>query len=225
MPITPCASGTSCFKTNLTGTYSTSSTQDLLSPPISLAGVSGPIRVSWNQKYQIESATFDLAWVDIRQVGGATPTRLWEWQDATMTDTVGTPAVTIAESAGWGLKSADISSYAGQNVELVFHLDSDTSVNLGGLAIDDVTVTACAPAPLDFGDLPDTYGTLLGSNGARHAVAGGPVLGATVDTEADGQPNAAATGTARTRTASSSPSSFGESRTTSWSPPRAPASS
>jgi len=38
--------------------------------------------------------------------------------------------------------------------------------------------------PLDFGDAPDSYGTLLASNGARH-VATGPTLGATRDAEPD----------------------------------------
>lgn len=49
---------------------------------------------------------------------------------------------------------------------------------------------------LDFGDAPDRpYPTWLGNNGARHViVAGGPIMGATIDAEANGQPNATATG-------------------------------
>ena len=50
-------------------------------------------------------------------------------------------------------------------------------------------------ALIDYGDAPDSYGTLLTSDGARHyVVPNGPVLGADVDAEADGQPNADATG-------------------------------
>jgi len=47
---------------------------------------------------------------------------------------------------------------------------------------------------LDFGDAPDpTFPTLLTNNGARHVI--GPLyLGAGVDAETDGQPNATATG-------------------------------
>lgn len=46
----------------------------------------------------------------------------------------------------------------------------------------------------DFGDADDpTYPTLLASDGARHII-GGVNLGANVDAEADGQPNATATG-------------------------------
>ncbi len=46
----------------------------------------------------------------------------------------------------------------------------------------------------DFGDAPDSYDTLFASNGARHLIATGFSLGATVDEEPDGQPNAAANG-------------------------------
>lgn len=49
------------------------------------------------------------------------------------------------------------------------------------------------PPPVDYGDAPDSYGTTLAANGARHASTG-PMLGATRDVEADGQPNAAANG-------------------------------
>ena len=44
----------------------------------------------------------------------------------------------------------------------------------------------------DYGDAPDSYGTLLASNGARHDDAGA-FLGAKVDLENDGQPSANAT--------------------------------
>jgi hypothetical protein len=48
---------------------------------------------------------------------------------------------------------------------------------------------------LDYGDAPDpTYPTLLASNGARHTIVAGFHLGAGVDSEADGQPDATATG-------------------------------
>jgi len=47
---------------------------------------------------------------------------------------------------------------------------------------------------LDFGDAPDpTYPTLLAGNGARHAIVG-PFLGASVDSEPDGQPTPGADG-------------------------------
>ncbi|WP_254506951.1 GEVED domain-containing protein [Anatilimnocola floriformis] len=46
----------------------------------------------------------------------------------------------------------------------------------------------------DFGDAPDSYGTLLASNGPRHAVSTALRLGATVDGETDGAPSVGAIG-------------------------------
>jgi subtilisin-like proprotein convertase family protein len=61
IPITTCASGSNCWKTDLDNTYNASSIQDLLSPVIDLTGLSGPVLVSWAQRYHIESASFDHA--------------------------------------------------------------------------------------------------------------------------------------------------------------------
>ena len=50
-------------------------------------------------------------------------------------------------------------------------------------------------APMDLGDLPDPiYPTLVASNSARHPLLAGLQIGACVDSEADGQPDAAASG-------------------------------
>ena len=48
----------------------------------------------------------------------------------------------------------------------------------------------------DLGDLPDSYGTTLASNGARHIILANsnPTLGAIVDAEGDGQPSVDALG-------------------------------
>ncbi|GEM_PF-1226679 len=151
IPITTANSGVNCWKTDLDNTYNASSSQDLVSPNIDLTGLSGPIRVNWAMRYHIESATFDHFFVEAREVGNpSNAVRLFNWLDATMNNTVGNPAVTIAESAGWGLYSGDISALAGLNVEIVFHLDSDTTVQLAGVAIDDVSVTACVEASCEI---------------------------------------------------------------------------
>jgi hypothetical protein len=48
---------------------------------------------------------------------------------------------------------------------------------------------------MDFGDAPDfPYPTLLANNGARHIIVPGINMGAQIDPESDGQPNANATG-------------------------------
>lgn len=146
-PVTGCNSGTGCWKTDLDNTYTASSSQDLLSPAIDLNGYYGPVRLTWAQKYQMESASFDHATLDVQQVGGVNPARVWEFLDATMTTSIGNPIFTLQESAGWAVHSADISNYLGQNIELRYHLDSDTTVQLAGLAIDDVSLTACRGIP------------------------------------------------------------------------------
>ena len=50
------------------------------------------------------------------------------------------------------------------------------------------------PAPFDFGDVPDSYLTLVASNGARHVLSTDLRMGAAVDSEGDGLPDVAATG-------------------------------
>ncbi|MBK8258119.1 MAG: DUF4215 domain-containing protein [Polyangiaceae bacterium] len=140
---TDCASGTKCFKTNLTGTYSASSVNNLVSPPINLANKQGPILATWAMKYQMDTASSDHLWVEAREVGGANPRRVWEWTGPVMTQSVANPTVTVNAVAGWGQYTADLSSFAGKNIELVFHLDANASTQLAGVGIDDVKVSAC----------------------------------------------------------------------------------
>ena len=60
--------------------------------------------------------------------------------------------------------------------------------------VEDYRVEIVAPPEfLDYGDAPDSYATLLASNGARH-VPVSVFLGNARDTEADGQPSALANG-------------------------------
>lgn len=150
-PITTCASGTNCWKTDLDNTYDASSSQNLLSPNIDLTGLTAPVTVRWSQRYHVESANFDHYNVEAREVGNpSNAVRLFEWLGATMNNTVGNPAVTIAESAGWGQFEARVDSLAGLNTELQFHVDSDTTVQLTGVAIDDISVTACRDIEADL---------------------------------------------------------------------------
>ncbi len=143
-PITSCQSGSNCFKTDLDGTYNASSSQDLFSPPISLTGYLSPALASWGMKYSLEGATYDHASVEIQEVGGSFLTRtLWMHYGQTMSVNVGgAPGVDIQEAAGWGVHNRDISDFVGKVIRLRFHLDSDSSVNLSGMAIDDVVVRA-----------------------------------------------------------------------------------
>lgn len=137
-----CAEGSGCFKTDLDGTYDPSSSQNLLSPPVSLAEVGGPVEVSWEQWFQLESASYDHAVVTIEEAGGGDPRTLFEWAGPTMASFLGNPVVNgnTPSVSGWGLRRADISEYAGRTVQLRFHLDSDPIANFAGLAVDDVRV-------------------------------------------------------------------------------------
>jgi MYXO-CTERM domain-containing protein len=143
LPINSCASGSNCWKTDLDGTYDVDSNQDLLSPALDLSNAVGPIWISWMQQYHLEQASFDHASVVAQEVGGANPSTLWQWTGADMTTPVGSAATPVAEAAGWGLHRARLDSFAGENTQVKFHLDSNSSNVFGGLAIDDVMVTAC----------------------------------------------------------------------------------
>lgn len=50
VPLTTCASGANCWVTDLDNTYDASSSQDLLSPNINLAGFTAPVVVRWAQR-------------------------------------------------------------------------------------------------------------------------------------------------------------------------------
>jgi hypothetical protein len=62
-----------------------------------------------------------------------------------------------------------------------------------GFAEVDVTWDAGLVSEVDFGDLPDSYGTLITSDGARHT-SGSLYLGAAFDSDPDGNPTLDATG-------------------------------
>ena len=75
--------------------------------------------------------------------------------------------------------------------------DGGVSAPGGGDPEGEVEDYAVSLAGQDYGDAPDpTYPTLLASNGARHPIlpTANPQLGASVDTETDGQPGATASG-------------------------------
>ena len=185
-PITTCNSGTNCFKTNLAGVYSASSNQNLVSPAINLAGLQPPVVVRWAQRYQLESASFDLYSVNAQPVGvPASATRLFQWLDATMTDAPGNPATTINATSGWSQFTGRADALAGQNIELLFNLTSDTSGQFAGAAIDDVSVTACRALSADL--------SITKTDGVASAVPGTTTTYTIVASNAGPDPVAAAT--------------------------------
>jgi len=68
------------------------------------------------------------------------------------------------------------------------------STPAGAAADGEVEDYAVNVGAVDFGDAPDSYGTTLGNGGPNHRAVSGFSLGATVDTEPQGQPSAAADG-------------------------------
>ncbi|MBV7338125.1 carboxypeptidase regulatory-like domain-containing protein [Chloroflexi bacterium TSY] len=83
-----------------------------------------------------------------------------------------------------------------------FRFSTDAGLTPTGLASDgEVEDYQMTFIPADYGDLPSIYPTSLANNGPYHLIiAGGPVLGANVDDEFDGQPDVTATGDDTTNT-------------------------
>ncbi|HEY0781574.1 MAG TPA: GEVED domain-containing protein, partial [Thermoanaerobaculia bacterium] len=76
-----------------------------------------------------------------------------------------------------------------------FRLSSAGGLGPTGQAQDgEVEDYAIVLGTVDFGDAPDSYGTTLGAGGPFHTVVAGFSLGATEDSEADGQPSVGANG-------------------------------
>jgi len=65
--------------------------------------------------------------------------------------------------------------------------DGDDTYESGELTDDPSTKIWQEAGQLDFGDAPDSYGTLLASDGARHVIVAGRQLGLAVDGESDAQ--------------------------------------
>lgn len=186
-PFSTCNSGVNCWKTDLDNTYNVSSNQDLLSPNVNLAGLSAPVVVTWAQSHQVETANFDHFFVDFQQVGGANPVRLFEWKDPTYISAsagTGNPVVNIGSAAGWGVFSRRADSLAGLNTEMRVHLDSDTTGQFGGVAIDDVTITACRALSADL--------SITKTDGVATAVPGGSVTYTITASNAGPDPDPAA---------------------------------
>jgi hypothetical protein len=92
-----------------------------------------------------------------------------------------------------GFTAHIISSFASRSI-FAADMDGDGRIDvLSGSAGDGKIAWFKLLSGLDFGDAPAPYSTKLDANGAVHG-EGGPQLGATRDSEDDGQPSAAADG-------------------------------
>ena len=105
-----------------------------------------------------------------------------------------TPAGGLAVAAGVNTLNVSVPANAvpGQNGAR-FRLSTVGGLAASGIAADgEVEDYRVKVTQTDFGDLPDTFGTTLAQNGARHLVEGGLFLGAGVTGEVNGQPSALA---------------------------------
>jgi len=134
---------------------------------------------------EVSEAGLLNAWIDFNADG--------DWED-------GGEQIFTDEALAAGVNSLSFAVPAtaavGTGTAARFRVDSGGGLAPIGAApdgeVEDYMITV---EELDFGDVPDpTYPTLLASNGAHHVIDGMTYLGATVDAEPDGQPEANANG-------------------------------
>jgi bacillopeptidase F (M6 metalloprotease family)/subtilisin family serine protease len=127
-------SGTNLWGTNLGGNYAPDTNASLMTPPVSLAGMT-TVSLQFAQWYSMEK-DFDNGRVEVSADGGSTWTTLATYTSPSYS---GTPV-------GWEVPVIDLSSYAGQTVQIRFRMQSDSSVQFAGWYIDDVRIAGLSTA-------------------------------------------------------------------------------
>lgn len=123
-----------------------------------------------------------------------------------ITPSVGSYTPSTATTGTWNLPSLIVNATATLTVVLTVGPttadgaivgDTATAVAAGEVLVntedDSFSITTTVQAR-DFGDAPDSYGTLLASSSTYHRLGSGLTLGTTADPEADGAPTALADG-------------------------------
>ena len=146
-PITTCGGGTKCWKTDLDSRYEDYSAQALFSPTWVVPATAAAVLVEWSHRHQLETLRFDGYAVDLVDAAQAPLRRLYQMEDGLSVEVVGTDSIEIA--AGWARRRATLTGVAGQTLGLRWRMDSDSSITRAGVAVDDVTVSACVP-PADL---------------------------------------------------------------------------
>lgn len=125
-----CADGTEkCWGTDLSGSYLNNANFWLQSPVVDLSGHApgAPLHLYWKQALEIESSTWDNAFLDMI-VDGNVVYRLWTFSGSTT-------------QYGWMAFEADISAAAGSsNVVFRWTMTTDSSVVYSGLYIDEIHI-------------------------------------------------------------------------------------
>lgn len=109
---------------------------------------------------------------------------------------IGAPGATITKkvvgdgTTAWGVYSGAYTVPANQYIT---RFEFNALYAVGGLSVGNFIDDMSVSTSFDFGDAPNSYGTLKSSNGPYHAMTGNLRLGANVSCDADGQPSATAT--------------------------------
>lgn len=153
--------------------------------------------------YQVTTKTFSLdvnvtnktkskatlaGWIDFNKDGkfGTQGTEIWTERATVLVDTGATTAKLI-----WtGLEPGVV--LGKNNLRLRLTSKASEVESAVGPANDGEVEDHILDIPADFGDAPESYGTLLKDKGPSHVMVSGLRLGATVDAELDGSPNALA---------------------------------
>ncbi|PJJ73092.1 putative repeat protein (TIGR01451 family) [Diaminobutyricimonas aerilata] len=148
-------------------------------------------RYTFSLDYSGMETTSSRATVQLSQGGAfSTLATLAPTTNAVSNGTSGTPtrpSFTVA----WANSSHTFTATGTTATVRIQNQTAPSSFNTG-LFIDNFKFSGAAPCE-DFGDAPESYGTSIATNGPAH-IATGPTIGAARDAEADGQPNATATG-------------------------------
>ncbi|PRR99023.1 peptidase S8 [Bacillus atrophaeus] len=115
------ASGENVYGTNLAGKYANSANMNLTMPPIQVPD-SGKLFLQFKSWHNIEE-DFDYGYVFVLPEGET------EWVQA---------GIYNGKTSGWIDEQIDLSAYSGQNIKVMFNLQSDDSIAKDGWYIDDV---------------------------------------------------------------------------------------
>ena len=110
---------------------------------------------------------------------------------------IGVPGATIQKAVvgdgvnAWGVYTG---SYIVPANQYITRFEFNALYAVGGISVGNFLDDVYVSNSFDYGDAPNTYGTLKSNSGPYHAMTGDLYLGTTVTCDADGQPNTAATG-------------------------------
>lgn len=179
------------------------SDQRLTSPPIAVSADNRTFEFANNF---ITEASFDGAVLEVAINGGAFQDIVvagGTFQSNGYTGTIDTRygsaiggrSAWTGNSNGWVTTRFTLpESMIGTSIQLRWRFATDDSVAIGRWLVDSVRVVGGIEPQRDYGDAPVSFPTLVSNNGASHVVSSQVRLGATVDTDPNGQPSASATG-------------------------------